>query len=57
MKHDYISRYAKHETHFRNTDPWPLASFLELPDPNKADRIVAYVAVALAIIASVVVAL
>jgi hypothetical protein len=29
MKNQYISRYAKHDTHFNRTDQWKLASFAE----------------------------
>jgi type IV secretory pathway component VirB8 len=29
MNNQYISRYAKHDTHFHRTDKWQLASFAE----------------------------
>ena len=29
MTNQYISRYSQYDTHFKNTDPFPLASFEE----------------------------
>lgn len=32
MNNRYISRYAKHDTHFQRTDPWRHASWDEKKD-------------------------
>ena len=50
MTNQYISRYAKDDTHFKHIDPWPLASFDE-DDPSFVLMVAIGIGIVLAFIA------
>ena len=52
MKNEYISKYAKNETHFRRTDPWPDIPFEE--EDGLLVKIAASLGVALVVLVIVI---
>lgn len=44
MPNKYLSRYAKHETHFNRTDPFPYATWAD--QSNNLDLIIGAIAFA-----------